>query len=65
MRNKRFVSDLSNKIIESMKKDGEWQKMARRSFKRLLAKTQRGPNPNTSPYTKKAYIGKSGPVGMP
>ena len=53
-----------NKLVEAMA-DGEIQKKYRQTFIDLLAKTRRGKQPNTAPFTKKAKIGKSGPVGMP
>lgn len=53
-----------NKLVEAMA-DGEIQKKYRETFINLLAKTRRGKQPNTPPFTKKAKIGKSGPVGMP
>jgi hypothetical protein len=53
-----------NNLVEAMA-DGETQRIYRDSFVRLLAKTRRGKQPNTPPFTKRARVGKSGPVGSP
>tara|TARA_B100000212_G_scaffold26952_1_gene17869 strand:+ start:281 stop:478 length:198 start_codon:yes stop_codon:yes gene_type:complete len=56
--------DFISKLTEAMA-DGAIQKKYRQTFINLIAKTRRGKQPNTPPFTKKANIGKSGPVGMP
>jgi len=61
------ISDLRNLISEIIKeaaKDGEIQKVYRRSFARMIDKASSGGNSNTPPFTEKApRPGKSGPKG--
>tara|TARA_R110000803_G_scaffold33013_4_gene72422 strand:- start:1251 stop:1487 length:237 start_codon:yes stop_codon:yes gene_type:complete len=52
--------------LEEAAKDGAVQKKYRDSFIRMIKKANTGPQKKGSaPFTKKATVGKSGPVGMP
>ena len=45
--------------------DGEYQKVAKNSFKRMVKMVSTGGTTSSPPYTKKPKVGKSGPAGMP
>jgi len=62
---RKVIKETINKIINEASKDGVYQKKARQSFIELIKKLAKGPIKNTSPYTEKPTVGKSGPVGMP
>ena len=51
--------------IAEAKGDGEYQKIAKNSFKRMVKLAATGGTTNSPPYTKKPKVGKSGPAGMP
>lgn len=59
---KTRLREIVRGIVQEAAKDGEIQKIYRRSFARMIAKASTGGNKNTPPFVKKVPgPGKSGP----
>ena len=59
------LRQMVREAIAETKGDGEYQKIAKNSFKRMVKLAATGGTTNSPPYTKKPKVGKSGPAGMP
>ena len=59
---KRRLKEIVREVVKEAAKDGQMQKIYRRSFAKMIDKAASGGNKNTPPFTKKAAKpGKSGP----
>jgi hypothetical protein len=59
------LRQMVREAIGETKGDGEYQKVAKNSFKRMIKLAATGGTTSSPPYTKKPTVGKSGPAGMP
>jgi hypothetical protein len=59
------LREIVKEAIAEAKSDGEYQKVAKNSFKRMIKLASTGGTKSSPPYTKKPKVGKSGPAGMP
>ena len=60
-----FLRQMVEEAIAETKGEGEYQKVAKNSFKRMVKLAATGGTTSSPPYTKKPKVGKSGPAGMP
>jgi len=61
---KARLREIVRGVVQEAAKEGQMQKIYRRSFARMGKKVSSGGNKNTPPFTQKIpKIGKSGPPG--
>ncbi len=62
--NRKTLEEAVRKAINKIANEGKYQKHARGTFKRMLAKISLGKNKNTAPFTEDPHMGKSAPPGQ-